>query len=118
MKHLLILPLVAIALLGCNATQGTKPSTTIKDKVVAKINTKVVHFVGPMDLTLQLKSQDNFETAVMTDNADRSFQMKAVPAASGVRMTDGKGVSIHFKNGEGVVEFVKGRPIDIKEFKK
>lgn len=117
MKYVLAIPLIALALAGCNATQAPKPSST-KDKVVAALHTKVVHFVGPMDLTIKLKTTDNFETAVMTDNSDRTFQMKSVPAASGIRMTDGKGASIHFKKGEGVVELVKGRPIDIKEFKK
>ena len=117
MKYLIALPLVALALVGCNATQAPQKSTT-KEKISAALHTKVINFVGPMDLTIKLKTQDNFQTAVMTDNSDRSFQMKAVPAASGVRMTDGKGASIHFKNGEGVVELVKGKPIDIQEFKK
>lgn len=76
---------------------------------------KVLHFVGPMDLTLSLQSSDNFATAVMTDNADRSFQMRGVPAASGLRMSDGKGVIIHFKNGDGVVELVPGTPIPIQQ---
>lgn len=116
-KYLLALPLVVIALTACNATQGSKHPTT-KEKVVAVLNTKVLHFVGPMDLTLTLKSRDNFETAVMTDNADRSFQMRSAPAASGVRMIDGQGASIQFKNGDGVVELVKGKPISIQEVKK
>ena len=71
-----------------------------------------------MGLTIQLKSSDNFETAVMTDNSDRAMHLKAAIAASGVRLTNDDGVSIHFKNGEGVVELVKGKPINITEYKK
>jgi len=116
-KHLFALPLIVIALTACNATQGAKHPTP-KEKLVAVLNTKVLHFVGPMDLTLTLKSRDNFETAVMTDNADRSFQMHSVPAASGVRMSNGQGVTIIFKNGDGTVELVPGKPIPIQEVKK
>lgn len=104
----LALSLAALALAGCNSAPGTRGTAA---------PSQTLHFVGPMDLTIQLQTRDNFETAVMTDNADRRFQMKAVPAASGIRMTDGKNASIHFKNGEGVVEFVPGKPISVKEFK-
>ena len=55
---------------------------------------------------------------MMTDNSDRTYMLKHVPAASGILMTDGKGVSIHFKGAEGIVEFVKDKPIQITEFKK
>ena len=113
----LALSLAALALAGCNSAPGTAaPADTVRIQAAAPNQT--LHFVGPMDLTIQLQTRDNFETAVMTDNADRSFQMKAVPAASGIRMTDGKNTSIHFKNDEGVVEFVPGKPIAVKEFKR
>ena len=51
----------------------------------------------------------------MTDNTGRTFQMRIARAASGVRMSDGKGFTIHFKRGEGMVEFVEGQPIAIQE---
>ena len=116
-KLLLVLPLAVAALTACNATQGNKPATTPDATTAAAPNTQVLHFVGPMDLTLTLQSNDNFETAVLTDNSDRGFQMRSVPAASGVRMSNGQGVTIHFKNGDGTVELVPGKPIAIKEFK-
>lgn len=116
MKWMLAMPLVALAVLGCSATQPLQSGAA--QSQAAALNTQELHFVGPMDLTITLKTQDNFESAVMTDNADRAFQMRSVPAASGIRMEDGKGASIHFKNGEGVVELVKDRPIEIKEMKR
>ena len=43
-------------------------------------------------------------------------------SGSGVRLANEAGVSIHFKNfdglNEGTVELVKDKPIEIKEFKK
>ena len=116
----LALSLAALALAGCNSAPGTPSTAAPADtvRIQAAAPSQTLHFVGPMDLTIQLQTRDNFATAVMTDNADRRFQLKAVPAASGIRMTDGKNASIHFKNGEGVVEFVPGKPIEVKEFKR
>lgn len=70
-----------------------------------------------MDLILKFKSSSNFETALLTDNLDRTFMLKRAPAANGVLMPDDEGVSIHFKNGEGLVGFVKDRPTTLQEFK-
>ena len=50
-----------------------------------------------MDLILKFKSSSNFETALLTDNLDRTFMLKRAPAANGVLMPDDEGVSIHFK---------------------
>lgn len=116
-KYLLALPLAVVALTACNATQGNQ-HTTPQANTVAVLNTKVLQFVGPMDLTITLQSRDNFESAVLTDNSDRSFQMRREPAASGVRMGNDQGVSIHFQNGQGTVELLQGKPLAIQEVKK
>ena len=115
LKYLISSALIlALALVGCsqNPQQGKAQVST------APIQTQVIHFVGPMDLTLQLKSSDNFETAEMTDNSDRVIQLKAAVSGSGMRLANEDGVSIHFKNGEGIVEFIKDKPIHITEYKK
>jgi hypothetical protein len=118
MKYLLAFALM-IGLNACTTTmQGPASNTAQNTEAATATQPQVLYFVGPMDLTLTLASQDRFETAVMTDNADRSFQMHVVPAASGLRMSNGKGVSIHFKNGDGTVELVEGKPISIREVKK
>lgn len=117
MHHGLTLSLIALALAGCSAAPSPPPPAD-NPSIAAAPRNQVLHFVGPMDLTVQLQTRDNFETAVMSDNADRRFLLKAVPAASGIRMTDGQNATIHFKSGEGIVEFVPGKPIAIKEFKK
>lgn len=116
MKNLLFPYLVLLALSGCTAHIKTDEGHTTQDTAVAS-HTQTLHFVGPIDLTITLTSQDNFKTAVLTDNADRVFQMYSAPTASGMRMIDGVNTSIQFKEGQGVVEFVKGKPVSIQEVK-
>ena len=81
---------------------------------------QTLHFTGPHDLTLKLKTIDNFQTAEMTDNSDKVYQLKQAVSGSGIRLEGENGVFIHFKNfngvNEGTVEFVKDQPIEIKEF--
>lgn len=115
LKYLISSALVlALALVGCSQN----PQQEKAQVSTAPTQTQVIHFVGPMDLTLQLKSSDNFETAEMTDNSDRVIQLKAAVSGSGMRLANEDGVSIHFKNGEGIVEFIKDKPIHITEYKK
>ena len=71
-----------------------------------------------MDLDVVLTTTDNFQTATLSDNSDRSIAMRSVPAANGIRMEGPNGEIIHFKGGEGFVQFVTDRPIEIKEFRR
>lgn len=114
MNNLWPLALVGIALTACGAPQPPINRTT-QAEVHQIPSHQVLHFAGPKNLRLTLTTQDTFETAVMTDNTGRSFQMRITRAASGVRMSDDEGVTIHFKRGEGMVEFVEGQPIAIQE---
>ena len=117
MKYIIGASLLALALAGCNSspTQVISPVESVPSTLA---ETQVINFVGPMDLAIQLKSSDNFETAEMTDNSGRVHHLKQTVAASGVRLANDQGVSIHFKAGDGVVELVPGKPISITEFKK
>lgn len=117
MKYFIGASLIALALAGCNSIP-TPTSTPAESTPSIPAETQVINFVGPMDLTIQLKSSDNFETATLADNSDRVIYLKAAVSGSGVRLANDDGVSIHFKNGEGVVEFVKDKPISITEYKK
>ena len=116
MKYLIGSSLIATALTltGCNSSpiQPTKP---VESTPSTPAETQVINFVGPMGLTIQLKSSDNFETAELIDNTGKTYQLKAVVAASGIKMANDEGVSIHFKKGEGIVEFKKDQPINIQE---
>lgn len=142
MKYLLTTALLGFALVGCadkkeatestSAEQATHPTaltatnTTANETATAIDQTaqaaQEIHFTGPNDLTIILKTTDNFETAELSDNADQRYQLKRVVSGSGVRLANEAGVSIHFKNfdgvNEGTVELVKDKPIEIKEFQK
>ncbi len=133
MKYLVGASLVALALAGCNsspqetATEATQDNAVTASAAVethdqaaasAAVDTQVINFTGPMDLTLELKSSDNFETADLTDNSGKVHHLTRAVSGSGVRLANDEGVSIHFKAGEGVVELVKDKPINITEFKK
>ncbi len=111
-----ILVAIHLALTGCNSYPAHESALSASN-VNTVVETQVINFVGPMDLTIQLKSSDNFETAEMMDNSGKVHHLKQTVAASGVRLANDKGVSIHFKRGEGVVELVKGKPISITEYK-
>ena len=91
----------------------------MQEKVVSNTpaETQVINFTGPMDLTVELKSSDNFETAEMTDNSGKVYHLKRAISGSGMRLANNDGVSIHFKAGEGIVEFMKDKPISITEYK-
>lgn len=117
MKYLIGTSIIALILTGCNS-YPTKDVTQENSVSSATPETQIINFVGPMDLTIQLKSSDNFETAEMTDNSGKVYHLKNVVAGSGVRLANNQGVSIHFKRGEGIVELVKGKPISITEYKK
>lgn len=117
MKYLLGAILLGLALTGCTSTPQNE---VVQDKTTnnTPANTQVIYFTGPMDLTLELQSTDNFETAQMTDNSGKNYHLKRAVSGSGVRLANDDGVSIHFKGGEGIVEFMKDKPVSITEYKK
>ena len=117
MKYVLGAALLGLAITGCTANQNKDVS---QEKVVSSTpaKTQVINFTGPMDLTVELKSSDNFETAEMTDNSGKVYHLKRAISGSGMRLANSDGVSIHFKAGEGIVEFMKDKPISITEYKK
>ncbi len=119
MKVLLVASLIAVFLVGCGVTPNNNAQTAESNERNLPVNneTQVINFVGPMDLTVELKSSDNFETAELTDNSGKIYHLKQTVSGSGVRLANDDGVSIHFKAGEGVLELVKDRPISITEYK-
>lgn len=116
MKYSLSLTLLVLAMTGCTSSPKTE---TLQDKATSNTSadTQVLKFSGPNGLSIFLKSSDNFETALMTDNSGMVYRLKQTVAGSGIRLANNNGVSIHFKRGEGVVEFVKDQPISITEVK-
>jgi len=117
MKYVLGVALLALAVTGCTSNQKTE---VLQEKVMnnTSTDTHVINFSGPNGLLILLKSSDNFETAEMTDNTGKVYRLKRTISASGIRLANNDGISIHFKAGEGMVEFVKDQPISIAEYKK
>ena len=72
MKYLLGAELLGLAITGCTSNQKNE---VVQEKVVSNTpaETQVINFTGPMDLTVELKSSDNFETAEMTDNSGKVY---------------------------------------------
>jgi len=116
MKYFLSLTLLVLAMTGCTSSPKTE---TLQDKATSNTSadTQVLKFSGPNSLLIFLKSSDNFETALMSDNSGMVYRLKQTVTGSGIRLANNNGVSIHFKRGEGVVEFVKDQPISITEVK-
>ncbi|WP_425880159.1 hypothetical protein [Acinetobacter sp. TWP2-2-3] len=116
MKYFLSLTLLVLAMTGCTSSLKTE---TLQNKATSNTSadTQVLKFSGPNGLLIFLKSSDNFETALMTDNSGVVYRLKQTVVGSGIRLANNNGVSIHFKRGEGVVEFVKDQPISITEVK-
>ncbi|SPL72605.1 hypothetical protein [Acinetobacter stercoris] len=134
MKYLLAVLFLSMALTACNSnsTESTKTedktndASSVSDSSTSNAlatdqsnvtTSQVVNFTGPNDLTIELKTSDNFETAEMTDNSDKTYHLKRAVSGSGVRLANDEGVSIHFKGSEGSVELVPGKSIEIKELK-
>lgn len=142
MKYLLTTVVLGLALVGCadkkevteptsaeqttNATVTNATTNPTNETAIAIDHTaqaeQEIHFTGPNDLTIALKTTDNFETAQLSDNSDKTHELKRVISGSGIKLANDQGVSIHFKGTDtgmqGTVELVKDKPIEIKEFKK
>ena len=129
------LALLSMALVACNPSSNTPataapeaapvPATaeaaapaTSEPVAAPAAPQQTLHFVGPADLTISLTTEDNFATATMQDNSDRSLPMRSTAAADGMRMEGPNGEFIHIKGDGGVVQFVENRPIDIQAFRK
>lgn len=78
---------------------------------------QIVLFTGPMDMTIRLSTDDNFATAVMIVDSEHALQMHRVRSGSGIRLENGEGVAIEFKNGVGTVEFSPDDVIDIEQYR-
>lgn len=82
MKYLLGAALLGLAITGCTSNPKNE---VVQEKVVSNTpaETQVINFTGPMDLTVELKSSDNFETAEMTDNSGKVYHLKRAISGSG-----------------------------------
>lgn len=100
MKKTLLLAFTAAAVLsGCNAAKQPK---SVLDFTTENSGYK-----------FSLASDDNFDTAVMTDSKGDKRILKHVPAADGIKMVDDKGTSVHFKKGYGILNLNGGADTNV-----
>ena len=110
---------LALVLLGCGSNQlRQSPDSAMNkqaqsEKTITKENAKTFYFIDDKGKKLSLSSND----AVLKDDSGKSYNLKRDRAADGIYMDNKDGVSIHFKKGEGIVEFSKYKSIPITEVK-
>lgn len=81
------------------------------------ISEVVVKYKGSDNKTYELKSSDNFETAVLTDSQGKNYELKDAISGSGMHLEGEDGVYIHTKGEEGTLVLSKDPLIDIQEVK-
>lgn len=111
---------ISLAFVACNSKKEEKkvetPVEAVKVQEFVTPQKQTLNFVGDYDFTVKLTTENNWQTAILTDNSDRTFELKIEPAADGVYLSNEDGVSIHMKNGEASLILGTGRtPIDLKE---
>ncbi|OTG81627.1 MliC family protein [Acinetobacter sp. ANC 4648] len=122
-KIFLLSALIGVGLIaGCNSKD--KESTQDKDVSVPastvisneSIEQTVIYETADKKQYI-LTTTDNFTTANLVDSDGNSYELKEVPAGSGMRLEGPNGVAIHTKGDEGIIELSKDQIIDIKEVK-
>lgn len=114
----------ALALASCGSKDDNKtpektpaPTETVQTTTAPEINPEqTINFVGDFDMTIELTTKDNWETAELMDNSGQVYKLKRSPSADGVLLKNDDGVSIHMKNREATLILNKGNEIQIKEF--
>lgn len=105
MKKFFLLPILVL-FIGCLA------SNNVDNSITNGTSSEEICYTGPMDLTVNMKTVDNYETVRLSDNSDRIIFLDNVG-------------NYTFKNNDGVtfikvspnrafVEFVPGRKIELK----
>ena len=117
MKYTKIIFLIIISIFVLsNCKISEKSIINISENEKKNDKTEIINFVGDYDLTIQLITNDNWNTAKLIDNSEKIYILKSEPSYDGIYLFNDSGVSIHFKNGEGILILNNGSEIKIKEF--
>ncbi len=109
MKKLSLLCSLSLVLSAC----AHNPTATSTDNSTTP---QIVNYVCPMDTHFTVVYDSAQQTAVLSDASDRSFTLRAAPAASGAFYSNDAGVTLHEKNKEAIITLVKDRMIFCTEF--
>lgn len=121
MEKILLVALIVMALVGCGSKDKDIPSehktssSDVSGIEKSESDEKVIKYQTPDKKEFILKTNDNFVTATLIDDEGKSYTLKEVPAASGMRLEGNDGVAIHTKNGQGIIEFSKDNYFSIEE---
>jgi len=99
------------------SNSGSTESSKPKQIINVTEEQQLLKFIGPDKQSYILRTTDNFETAELSDQTSKTYQLKQAVSASGLRLANNQGVSIHFKNIKGILELVKGHPINVIKVK-
>ncbi len=94
MKKIILASALAILTIGCSSPKA--PTQTIN---FSGVNDKEYNAI--------LISNDGFQTATFKDCQGHEYKLKNATTASGTRLINEKGVQIHFKRGEGILNLEK-----------
>jgi membrane-bound inhibitor of C-type lysozyme len=128
----LLVALCAVLLLvGCNSDKQPKSDavsaasenaalpveSSAAEGASEAISEVIVKYQGSDNKTYELKSSDNFETAVLTDSQGKNYELTHAISGSGMRLEGEDGIYIHTKGEEGTLVLLKDQLIDIQEVK-
>lgn len=124
MKYLTPLFLTFL-LIGCSgdkkATQDTSQTSAASENSITNAMTQspvaqevIIKYQDKNKKTYELKTTDNFQTAVLVDSNGKTYDLKEVMAGSGMRLEGRDGIYIHTKGENATLELSKGKPVDIK----
>ncbi|MGL4307520.1 hypothetical protein [Cetobacterium sp. SF1] len=113
MKNILIgLTLMGI-LVGCQSAQETiKQETVVNKMAVEKAVSPEINPIQVLKLkgedgngfTGTLSTTDNWETAILVDNMNKTYGMERVISGSGIKLQDKFGNNVQFDSKEGIFE--------------
>ena len=103
MKKIIFLLISALFITGCSHFAKTEP-LGITQRVI---------FTTEDNSRVELITVDSWDSAVMKNDKGDAYAMSKKPSANGIYLVDKNGVSIHFKDKEGVLEYKQDKPIKV-----
>lgn len=104
MKKFILFVLI-IFVVGCSQNSSVLQKTK---------GEKALYFIGTSKLALELKSDDNFQTAVLSDGDGNKYHLLIVPSMKrGLYMKNSSGTSIHVKGERATVRLKNEDPVEV-----
>lgn len=113
MKNILVGLAIMGILVGCQSAQETITQENIVNKMA--VEKTIAPEVTPIQVlklkgedgngfTGTLSTTDNWETAILVDNMNKTYGMERVISGSGIKLQDKLGNNVQFDSKEGIFE--------------